>query len=348
MKKLLVISILLAIFLVAPLAGCAGQEETATSATKIITDMAGVQVEVPTKIERIADAWRAHNEVLTMLGEGDKIVATSIPSNACPWLHKVNPQMNNAVVCFTTDVNMEELVKSDPDIVFVSIGTKYVDTIKQAGIPVVQLNFTDFDSLKACYKLTGEILGKETSEKADQYIEYLDNKIQELTEVTSKIPDANKPSVLHIASVDPIQVDGDTTIIDNWIKVAGGKNAAVGVTGNFKPVSIEQILEWNPDIVILMSSAVGAAKINTDEIWAQVPAIKNGKLYRNPEGAFPWDRYSAEEAMQIQWAAKMLYPAEFADLDLVEETKYFYNTFMDYSLSTEEAERILNGLPPLQ
>jgi iron complex transport system substrate-binding protein len=343
-KKLLYISLFLVVILMLPFASCTGQAEE-TGATKTITDMAGVQVEVPIKIERIADAWRAHNEVLTMLGVGEKIVATSIPATACPWLHKVNPQMNNAVVCFTTDVNMEELIKTDPDIVFVSVGTKYVDTIKAAGIPVVQLNFTDFDSLKACYKLTGEILGKETSKRADEYIEYLDGKIADLTKVTSKVTD--KPTVLHIASVDPLQVDGATTIIDNWIKVAGGINsAAVDITGNFKPVSMEQILQWNPDIIILMSSAVKADLVNTDAIWQEVPAIKNNKLYKNPEGAFPWDRYSAEEAMQIQWAAKILYPEEFKDLDLVKETINFYKKFMNYNLTQEEANLILQGLPP--
>lgn len=344
MKKL--VYVILAIIMLLPLAGsCKGADET-TSATKIITDMAGVKVEIPTKIERIADAWRAHNEVLTMLGVGDKIVATCIPAKACPWLHLVNPQMNNAAVCFTTDVNMEELIKSNPDIVFVSVGTKYIDTIKQAGIPVVQLNFTDFDSLKACYQLTGDILGKDTAKKATDYINYLDSKIKDLSDVTSKTPDTDKPTVLHLASVDPIQVDGNTTIIDNWIKLAGGINAAAEVKGNFQPVSIEQILAWNPDVIILMSSATAAAKIKTDETWQKVPAIKNGKLYYNPEGAFPWDRYSAEEALQIQWAAKTLYPDAFKNLDIVKETISFYKKFMNYELTTEQANLIIAGLPP--
>jgi iron complex transport system substrate-binding protein len=345
-KKSAFISIILAILLLLPLvAGCSSDSEE-TGTTKVITDMAGVQVTIPTKIERIADAWRAHNEVLTMLGVGSKIVATSIPANACPWLHLVNPQMNNAVVCFTTDVNMEELIKSKPDIVFVSIGTKYIDTIKQAGIPVVQLNFTDFDTLKQCYKLTGDIFGGNTAKKADEYIKYLESKISDLSAVTAKVPDADKPSVMHIASVDPIQVDGNTSIIDNWIKLAGGVNAASDVKGNFQPVSIEQILKWNPDIVILMSSATAAGKIKTDSVWQQIPAIKNGKLYYNPEGAFPWDRYSAEEALQIQWTAKILYPDEFKDLDMVKETISFYKKFMNFDITTDQANLILAGLPP--
>jgi iron complex transport system substrate-binding protein len=309
--------------------------------------MAGVQVVIPTKITKIADAWRAHNEVVTMLGAGSEIVATCLTPDTSPWLYKVNPQMKNAVVCFTTDVNMEELIKSAPDIVFVSVGAKYIDKITAAGIPVVQLNFTDFDSLKQCYKLTGDILGADTSKQADAYISYLNSKMQMLNDVTSKIPDTNKPKVLHIASVNPIQIDGSKTIIDSWINIAGGINAAAGTTGNFQAVTMEQILAWNPDKIILMNSATGADTIFTDSVWAQVPAIKNNQIFRNPEGAFPWDRYSAEEALQIQWAAKTLNPDKFASLDLVQETISFYKTFMHYSLTTDDAQRILNGQKPL-
>jgi iron complex transport system substrate-binding protein len=357
MKKFL--SAFLAILLAAVItfSGCSGNKTsstatdatttTTTATTRTITDMAGVQVVIPTKINKIADAWRAHNEVVTMLGAGSKIVATCLTADTSPWLYKVNPQMKNAVVCFTTDVNMEELIKSAPDIVFVSIGTKYIDKITSAGIPVVQLNFTDFDSLKQCYKLTGDILGTDTSKQADAYIAYLNSKMQMLSDITSKIPDASKPSVLHIASVNPIQVDGSNTIINSWIQLAGGKNAAIGVTGNFQAVSIEQILTWNPDKIILMNSAVGADTVFTDSTWAKVPAVKNNQIFRNPEGAFPWDRYSAEEALQIQWTAKTLNPDKFTSLDMVQETKNFYKTFMNYSLTSDEAQRILNGQKPL-
>jgi iron complex transport system substrate-binding protein len=330
--------------------GCGRASDSTTHSTdrRIITDMAGVQVAVPTRIGRIADAWRAHNEVLTMLGEGVKIVATSIPKNACPWLYRVNPRLNSAAVCFGTDVNLEELIRAKPDIVFASVGAQSADAITAAGMPVVQLNLTDFDTLKACYRLTGEILGKAAAERAAKYVDYLDSRIESIRSVTSRLPDADRPSVLHIASVDPIQVDGSDTIIDRWITLAGGRNAARSVSGNFRPVTIEQILEWNPDVVIFMSSAAGSDGLYTEDKWKEVPAIKTGRLVRNPEGAFPWDRYSAEEALQIQWAAKTLHPELFPTLDLSQETTSFYATFMNYALSADDVQRILDGRPPVK
>jgi len=36
----------------------------------------------------------------------------------------------------------------------------------------------------------------------------------------------------------------------------------------------------------------------------------------NPKGVFSWDRYGAEEALQIQWAAKTLYPDLFTNINI--------------------------------
>ncbi|MBV7275620.1 ABC transporter substrate-binding protein [Clostridium thailandense] len=323
--------------------------------TKTITDTAGKKVEVPLNIKRIGDSWQAHNEVLAMLGAGDKVVATILTEKMRPWLYKVNPQMNKAVTVFGTDtVNTEELVKTKPDIVFTPLNDKSANKISELGIPTVQLNFTDFKGLKECFKLTGDILGDESKKRADQYISYLDNKLNMITDVTSKIPKEQRPKVLHVTSLSPLTVDGSDTIINAWIETAGGVNAASEVKGNNKQISIEQMLKWNPDVVILSSNTL--MKINNgkkikdtllqDPNWQQVSAVKAGKVYFNPDGAFYWDRYSAEEALQIQWAAKTLNPDKFPNIDIIKETRYFYKTFLNYDLSEEEANKIINDDPP--
>lgn len=322
---------------------------------KTITDMAGNKVEIPADIKKIADSWQAHNEVVTMLGAGDKIVATILTEKSRPWLYKVNPQMNKAVTVFNSDgsANTEELVKTKPDVVFMPLNAKNATQVSQLGIPTIQLNFTDFDGLKKTFKLTGEILGDNAEKRADKYISYLDSKLKMVTDVTSKIPENEKPKVLHVTSLSPLTVDGSDTIIDSWIKVAGGTNAASEVKGNNKQISMEQMLKWNPDVVILSSNTLMKQSgkqikddLLKDETWKQVNAVRNEKVYFNPDGAFYWDRYSAEEALQIQWASKTLHPDKFSKVDIVKETIYFYKNFLNYNLSPEEANKIINNEPP--
>ncbi len=351
------ITIFAVIFL---LVGCSSSEtskktDDKNQQTKTITDAAGKKVTIPSNIKKIGDSWQAHNEVLCILGGGDKIVSTILTAKGRPWLYKVNPQMNNAVTSFTADsVNSEELVKAKPDIVFMPLNDKSANKVSDLGIPVVQLNFTDFKSLKECVKLTGDILGEDGKKKADAYISYLDTKLNNITSITSKIPKDQRPKVLHVTSLSPLTVDGSNTIISAWIDTAGGVNAAAEVKGNNKQVSMEQILKWNPDIIILSSNTLmklNNGKKNIDNLlndpsWQKVNAVKTSKVYFNPDGAFYWDRYSAEEALQIQWAAKTIHPDKFSSIDIIKETRNFYKTFLNYDLSEEEANKIINDDPP--
>ena len=53
-----------------------------------------------------------------------------------------------------------------------------------------------------------------------------------------------------------------------------------------------------------------------------------------------------EEALQILWAAKMLNPDVFADLDLEAKVKDFYAKYYGYELSDDEAAKILANEEP--
>ena len=195
-----------------------------------ITDMMGNTVQIPTPIEHVADYWNAHNEVVLMLGAGDKLVATTSIIHSMPMFNKVYPRIGTIPAPFdstTKVVNIEDTIAAKPDIAILSDGmNKSADQLTAAGIPVVSLYFTTFDDLKKCFLLTGDILGGDAKAKADKYNSYLDSKISEIKDVTSKIPADKKLSVLHINSLKPLQVDGNKTLIDTWINVAGGTNAA--------------------------------------------------------------------------------------------------------------------------
>ncbi|WP_297425489.1 ABC transporter substrate-binding protein [Clostridium sp.] len=370
-KKKFIAIILCLTMIISMMVGCgksvdSKNEEKTTTAdnaekTITITDSSGSQVEIPAKINRIADAWGAHNEILATIGAADKIVATTLTPEVRPWLYKANPNLKNAVTTFSIDaseVNVEELIKTKPDIVFMSLNDKLAKQIIDLGIPVVQVNFTDLESLKECVRLTGTIVGGDAKENAEKYISYLDEKMKMISNVTSKIPTEQKPKILHLASFSPLTVDGKDAIITSGIELAGGINVA-NITGKSKATSLEQVFQWNPDMILMgrvltgngikNSAAVSetdSSKITNDPIWNNLNAVKNGKVVINPDGAFSWDRYSAEEALQIQWMAKLINPDKFTNIDMVKETKYFFKTFMNYDLSEEEANLMLAGEPP--
>ena len=114
-----------------------------------------------------------------------------------------------------------------------------------------------------------------------------------------------------------------------------------GVVGGFKDVTMEEVVKWNPDFIICRDAHYKPA-ILSDPAWQDIEAVKKGNVLINPQGVFYWCVRSAEEAIQKLWIAKVLHPEKFPDLDLVEETKYFYKTFHYYELSDADVEEILN------
>jgi iron complex transport system substrate-binding protein len=201
--------------------------------------------------------------------------------------------------------------------------------------------------LKTTVRMTGEVLGESESRIAAEYLRYFDDNIRRVTRVTSKLGALERPKVLHTASAGVLTVDGRQSVIDDWINIAGGINAA-DVVGVGRPVTMEQVAAWNPDVIIVGTAPnqQNRQSILDDPRWRQIKAVKDGRVFVNPSGVYLWDRHSAEAALQVLWAAKTLHPAEFADLDVDQETRKFYEKYFHHALSDAELNSILQATPP--
>ncbi|MDR1938148.1 MAG: ABC transporter substrate-binding protein [Tannerellaceae bacterium] len=316
---------------------------------KTIVDAHGNEIAIPREINAIADSWPAHNMIVYMLGKGDKIVATSISEAMCPWFYKINPSMKKAVTAFarTGTGNIEEVIKAKPDIIFFTAGSPHATTMRNFGVPVVELSLSDFPSLRECVLTTGEILGGDAIERAEAYAQYLDEKVSWIANTLADIPASDRPTVMHISSLEPLVVNGKNTMMDAWITLSGGINA-IQENLQGQSISMESLLGLNPDIIVFSPTGKNITEddILKNPVLKNTKAVKNKRVYLNPKGLFFWDRYSAEEALQIQWAAQKFYPWKFEELDIVNETVYFFQTFFKYPLTREEAVMIIQGIPP--
>ena len=320
--------------------------------TRQITDAAGRIVTIPSNVNRVADPWPANNAMVLMLGGGDKLVATSDQARNQPWLRKLYPRINQVPAAFNAagEVNIETLIGAQPDVILMAYGgtlPPWKTAVDLYRIPVVMLPNSSLEGLKTTVRLTGEILGARESQAAAEYIRYFDDNIRRVTRVTSKMAQSERPKVLHTATPGVLVVDGRQSVIDDWITVAGGVNAA-DVVGLGRPVTMEQVAAWNPDVVIVGSAPnqENRQAILDDPRWRQIKAVKDGKVFVNPSGAYLWDRHSAEAALQVLWAAKLLHPSQFTDLDIGAETKRFYANFFHHVLTDSELASIMNATAP--
>lgn len=317
-----------------------------TASARTVTDLTGTKVTLPQKVTRVADLWHANNQVVLLLNGQKKLVATTDTIKQMPWFTTVYPGIKNVTAPLSgSDLQTEELLKQKPDVVLTADASQ-AEQAKKAGIPAVNLMYQDFAGLKKSVKVTAQVLGGNAPTIAQTYTKELNGNINYVAKHLKK--GTQKPKVLHIVNAqDLLKVDGRDTIVDEWIKLSGGQNALT-IKGNMKAVTAEQIIAANPDVIIVGSTTSKAAlkTLRADSRFANLKAVKAGRIYGNPQGTFAWDRYSAEEALQVLWAAKKLHPAQFKQLNMVQKTQQFYEKYYHYDLSKAAAKRILAGEKP--
>jgi iron complex transport system substrate-binding protein len=336
----------------AALLASSGAQPSAAQGTRQVTDAAGRVVTLPLHVNRIADPWHANNAMVLMLGGADKIVATTAQAQRQPWLRRLYPRIDQVPAAFNAagEPNMETLIGARPDVILMAYdGTlpKWSAAVEAYHLPIVLMPNSSLEGLKITARITGQVLGVREAKLAEEYVRYLDGNIRRVRSVTGRLAASGRPTVLHTASAGVLTVDGRDSVIDDWITIAGGRNAA-DVVGLGRPVSLEQIAAWDPDVIIIGTAPnqQNRQAILDDPRWREIKAVKTGKVFVNPTGAYLWDRHSAEAALQVLWAAKLLHPELFPDLDIKRETLDFYAKYFHYALTDDEYASIINATAP--
>jgi iron complex transport system substrate-binding protein len=115
------------------------------------------------------------------------------------------------------------------------------------------------------------------------------------------------------------------------------------VEGNKYIASLEQILLWNPQVILVNEAGVDDY-IRKNPQWANIDAVKNGKAFQMPNGISRWGHPgSLETPLAILWTAKTLYPERFPDLDMEKEVREFYTEFFGTPLTEDAVKQVLNG-----
>nr|WP_319538721.1 ABC transporter substrate-binding protein [uncultured Methanospirillum sp.] len=329
---------------------------SADTTNHTITDLAGRSVDIPSDVQHVAALVGPSYEKIFLLGSADKISVMPPFPKQMPWAAKIIPNLNKipSMASFQ-DPNVEELMKQKIDVVFFWDYPKPLEKMAESGIPVVvtqpstpegQAQSVDQfrDMIKNEVSTFGSVLGPDAKARADAYNQYFDEKVERILKVTSTIPDSERPSVYYVRGPDALTTHGKNSYTQWWVNLAGGKLVSSDITEMVPKVSMEQVISWNPDIIV-MGRVNSTSLIMNDPKWKDVSAVKAGKVYTNPEGVMYWD-YSSEGVLLLEYLAKLFHPDKFADLDMKTEIKDYYSKFYNYTLTDDEAGRILDHMPP--
>ncbi|WP_037372685.1 ABC transporter substrate-binding protein [Anaerovorax odorimutans] len=339
-KKIIsiILSVMLILNLTFVLSGCNSSEkksETTPVEKESIIDAEGREVTFPENINKIAitcNGGTTHE--VAIFGGADMIVAQ--PSmEKFPQLLKMYPQFKDVINAGSfDDVNIEQLMETEPDIALVGISSKKGNAlIENVGLPTytMLIGWATIEPLKQEFLNIGKMLNNE--KKAKSLVKHWDDTLAELDNTLSEIPQNERKKVYYTGKVITKANTGDWG--RSWIEGSGGIFAVPkDVNGD---ISVEQVMEWNPDVIITQGGN-GTADLLGDSRIQNINAIKNKEVYECPIGGFWWDRPSPESTLGFLWLAKTLYPEYTKDIDLKKETKDFYKEFYEYDLPDDEYE----------
>jgi len=347
---------LIILLLLVLISGCGKQSEimepnATIPVTRVITDMAGRNVMIPDKVNRVAAIEVLGYEKMFLLGESDKLVSMLLTNP--PWMLQTNPKVQQ-ISKMTGEINVEDILNQKVDVVFSRYDEKKIEQLTTLGIPVlvsqpVASSFANtasyIEKIKESVRLFGKVMGSEAEQKAEMWCAYYDEKVKYVTARTSQIPENRRVKVYCVRGPDALTTQGVNSHTFCFGELAGAnmfmKNSGLEGKG---PASMEEVVKWNPD-VIFVGRQYSTDLVLKDARWQNIKAVKEGKVYVIPDGVFYWDG-STEGVLMMEYMAKVLYPDLFTDLDMMTQLKEYYVKFYHYNLTDVEANKILNGLSP--
>jgi iron complex transport system substrate-binding protein len=336
-----------------PLAGCdagAAQDPAREGETRIFTDSAGREVELPIVIDKVAPSG-AYAQILLYTLCPEKLLGLSTPFSRNQKRY-IDERYHDLPIFGqfygkNATMNFEEIIKAGPDVI-IDVGEEKdgiaadMDGIQaQTGIPVIFVKAT-LDTTAAAYDALGEALG--VPERAEALAEYVRETLAFAAEKRAQIAEEDRVGVLLGNGEYGLETAGAGSVHAETIEAAGAVNVAVldKVSGSGRDaVSIEQVMLWDPDAVILAPDSC-YDDIFDDPMWAGVGAVRRGAVYEIPAGPYSWlDRPpSVQRVLGVLWLGNLVYPTLY-DLDMIEETRRFYALFWNYALTETEARALL-------
>ncbi len=340
MKKHLfrIVSLFLVIaMLITPIIGCSSDSDTPSAesshtqtteptAPVTVIDQEGISVTLPSKIERVVSVYPMASLIVYSLNGQDMLVGIDSHSPNNEVLQKVDAGITDITqVGMPWEVNVETVLATNPDIVLGGFG-EVRKSLENAGLPVIGLNLESPEKLKEGIELIGQCIGKDS--ETESLIDYYDEKMDTITSRTGDIPETDRVRVLITNKTGKASCTGGDSYQHFLIEGAGGINVAEDVTGRWPEASAEQIIVWDPEVIIVPPYCADKPEdILNDAAFRDITAVKNGRVYLMPEYTVAWDTPVADSILGELWIAQKLYPDKFDDIDIDEEADDFYTQF---------------------
>lgn len=347
------ITFILAACLILVLVGCGGTNNSTNNTsdntsdpsqteegTRTITDSTGRTVTIPETVESIVCVNVGALRYTCYMQAQDLVVGVEDYEQE-PTMSRLYNYVNFEqfsslpVIGSNGEHYPEAIISANPDVIIMSAAeSKDADDLQdKTGIPVVVVPGSDTtldDNAYETIRLMGEVYGKE--DRAEELTNYLDSVKADLETRTADIPDADKPTV-YVGGVSfkgHHGFEGTEANYGPFVLIHANNLAdTTGQSGAFD-IDTEQVLAWDPDVIFLDFN--GMALINEDyaknpDFYQGLTAVREGRVYS--QISFRSSASNLETALaDAYYAATILYPEQFADIDPVEKAGEIFTALL--------------------
>jgi iron complex transport system substrate-binding protein len=241
--------------------------------------------------------------------------------------------------------NLESVIALKPDLILDigSTGATYVSLAErvqqQTGIPYALLDGR-FLSLSTTYEKLGRLIDR-AGDGAD-FADYCNMTLSVITNRIAFVPADKRPRVYYARGPRGLMTGLGGSINVETIELMA-RNVAGETKGGLANVSIEQVLLWNPDVIVTIDQDFAGA-VRGDPAWAPVQAVREGRVHLSPKMPFGWVDFppSVNRLIGLWWLGKILYPDLFKE-DLRELTRDFYFKFYHVTPTDAQIDHVLAG-----
>jgi iron complex transport system substrate-binding protein len=314
-----------------------------------MTDSAGRTITVPAKVGRVFPAGPpaaiTHYTLQprTMLGwpranRAGELVYLDPEVGTRPELGRLTGRGNTT--------NLEVLLQLKPDLIL-DIGStartfaETADRVQsQIGIPYALLDGR-FAAIPESYRLHGRLVGE--TARAEELARFCDDLIRTCQSRVATVPADERPRVYYARGPRGLDTGLGGSINVETIEFMGAVNVAGQTKGGLATVSVEQVLTWDPEVIITIDQDF-AANVRRDPSWAGVKAVRDGRVHLSPKMPFGWVDFppSVNRMPGLIWLGKLLYPTLFPE-DLTAFTRDFYARFYHRTPTDPQIAFVLEG-----
>jgi iron complex transport system substrate-binding protein len=312
-----------------------------------VTDAAGRTVEVPERVERVLAAGPPASVLVYTLAPDLMAGWVAAPrAQDKPFLEPRAASLPayGRITGRGGTANVESVLAARPDVIVDagSLGPTYAslaDRVQaQTGIPYILLDGS-LAAIPETYRRLGTILGR--GAEGEALAEAAETLSASVADRLASVPPEKRPRVYYARGPRGLETGFTGSINTEILEAAGGRNVAEGGEGRLGAVSQEQVLAWNPDVIVTLDPAFAAA-VRIDPLWRDVKAVKEGRILVAPLSPFPW--FDAPPGVNrligLRWLAGMLHPALFSE-PLEPVVRDFYKRFYHVDLDPAQAAALL-------